>query len=248
MKINRKKEVKSKNRNKWIIGGIVAFASVGLIGNGFATWVIGSTSTEKDQGITITVDDAQEMNVQLSATLNDDSIELKEVNTTDPTLVVRVTDGLAVENLSFAFSTFTISYPQKMGFRVTMDLVDTSRITTSSSLLGEGVRTGTSWTYVDFEAFSLDITADMMITDSSSGGTSYYYDLYTQANAASKFTWGTFFGNKSPSTYYNALFNDGMLTVNDENKKNVKAELDAMAKAYEGGTLTFKITVTPLTA
>ena len=42
-----KKEINSKSRRRWIMGGLAAFASVALLTTGFAVWVVGGNETQK---------------------------------------------------------------------------------------------------------------------------------------------------------------------------------------------------------
>ncbi len=55
-----RKELKSKSRRKWLLGGSLAFASVALLTTGFATWVIGTQKTSGDGKVNIGVDTAKE--------------------------------------------------------------------------------------------------------------------------------------------------------------------------------------------
>lgn len=66
-----RKELKSKSRRKWLIGGSLAFASVALLTTGFATWVIGVTKTSGDGQVKIDVDTAEDKSVELTFKLDD---------------------------------------------------------------------------------------------------------------------------------------------------------------------------------
>lgn len=66
-----RKELKSKSRRKWLLGGSLAFASVALLTTGFATWVIGTQKTSGDGQLNIGVDTAQDNSVELTFSLDE---------------------------------------------------------------------------------------------------------------------------------------------------------------------------------
>lgn len=68
-----RKELKSKSRRKWLIGGSLAFASVALLTTGFATWVIGTRQTSGDGQLNIGVDTAEDNSVELTFNLDTDN-------------------------------------------------------------------------------------------------------------------------------------------------------------------------------
>ena len=68
-----RKELKSKSRRKWLLGGSLAFASVALLTIGFATWVIGTQKTSGDGQLNIGVDTAEDNSVELTFSLDTDN-------------------------------------------------------------------------------------------------------------------------------------------------------------------------------
>lgn len=68
-----RKELKSKSRRKWLIGGSLAFASVALLTTGFATWVIGVHKPSGDDQVHIGVDTVEDKSVELTFKLGDDN-------------------------------------------------------------------------------------------------------------------------------------------------------------------------------
>lgn len=84
-----RKELKSKSRRKWLLGGSLAFASVALLTTGFATWVIGTQKTSGDGQVHIGVD-----------TVEDKSVELTfELDNTNDTIFVAENAGTSNSNL-----------------------------------------------------------------------------------------------------------------------------------------------------
>lgn len=75
-----RKELKSKSRRKWLIGGSLAFASVALLTTGFATWVIAASAKTKNTDTNVNVDTVRNESIVLTYTLdeNDKSIYLGE--------------------------------------------------------------------------------------------------------------------------------------------------------------------------
>lgn len=75
-----RKELKSKSRRKWLIGGSLAFASVALLTTGFATWVIAVSAKTKNTDTNVNVDTVRNESIVLTYTLdeNDESIYLGE--------------------------------------------------------------------------------------------------------------------------------------------------------------------------
>lgn len=75
-----RKELKSKSRRKWLIGGSLAFASVALLTTGFATWVIAASAKTKNTDTNVNVDTVRNESIFLTYTLddNDKSIYLGE--------------------------------------------------------------------------------------------------------------------------------------------------------------------------
>lgn len=68
-----RKELKSKSRRKWLLGGSLAFASVALLTTGFATWVIGTQKTSGDGQVHIGVDTVEDKSVELTFELDTDN-------------------------------------------------------------------------------------------------------------------------------------------------------------------------------
>ena len=64
-----KKEINSKSRRKWIMGGLAAFASVALLTTGFAVWVVGVNQAQNGTDVKLKVDTAQNSSIFFSATL-----------------------------------------------------------------------------------------------------------------------------------------------------------------------------------
>lgn len=227
------KQVLKSTKRKYLVGGIAAFAGVALLTTGVATWVIGANSTaQKD--VTVTVDGKQN---------NSASIEIGEVS---PLKIgeqsnvnsgfVQVTDAAAgnmkvtLSNVTYSYSSsftsagvaikFSIDYGYNSEGAATSslgNLVTETKIGDKRTIAQDGKsnnkNAADSWQYIAApeNATGLETGADTP---------------HTITSLVIEFKWGSFFGGKTPSSYYNGL---SLSTVADA--KNVEDELDAMNSA-----------------
>ena len=63
-----KKDLKSKSKRKWIVGGVLLFGGVALLTTGFATWAIGVNQTKQNLGTSVTVEGTVNESVKLTIT------------------------------------------------------------------------------------------------------------------------------------------------------------------------------------
>lgn len=63
-----KKDLKSKSKRKWIVGGVLLFGGVALLTTGFATWAIGVNQTKQNLGTSVTVEGTVNESVKLTVT------------------------------------------------------------------------------------------------------------------------------------------------------------------------------------
>lgn len=73
-----KKEINSKSRRKWIMGGLAAFASVALLTTGFAIWTVGVTQEEKKENVTVKVNTAVNSSITFDAKISEAELGLGE--------------------------------------------------------------------------------------------------------------------------------------------------------------------------
>ena len=207
-----KKELNSKSKRKWIIGGLAAFTSISLLTTGFAIWVVGVSSTESNNDVTVTVDTAQNKSIVFTMTLDSSSIQLKEsVEAKGKIVTVNESDTTA-SPLTISYSNMQIVYGTDSGFNydcIKFSIAEPGEGETDyasvkskeSKLTGENYkRTGNSYTYLEApDTISLDNYTNSTTTTGS----------VTTINIGSgnlTFKWGTFFDNKSPATFYNAQY------------------------------------------
>lgn len=239
-----KKEINSKSKRKWIMGGLAAFASVALLTTGFALYVVGTTQTEASGNVKVTVDTADNKSIFLDFKLEDKAqIELKE-STVSGGKIVNVEQKDTVENplristlestIKFG-SSLTLDY-KSIEFSIAEPTTDEKSSadkyasvkvdnTNGNKLSGNYARTGTDFTYINApKAISLTpyIPDDKIAKEGNT-------KTITIPAQTLDFTWGSFFDNKSPATYYNEKYaseNDyaTLTTAADE----ITTELTAM--------------------
>ena len=73
-----KKDLKSKSKRKWIVGGVLLFGGVALLTTGFATWAIGVNQTKQNLGTNVSVQGTVNESVKLTITPVDMSINVSE--------------------------------------------------------------------------------------------------------------------------------------------------------------------------
>jgi hypothetical protein len=217
-----RKELKSKSRRKWLLGGSLAFASVALLTTGFATWVIGTTKTSGDGKVNIGVDTAQDNSVELTFNLDDtnNSIFVAEpAGETNPNLKIERGESEAdtepdwtikIKDLNVvAGKTFYDSIKDKKGLKIVFELQkdvadDKNSVTKDKDLVGvRGEQTESSWNYITLVKSKFDVTlptsypANGKIYDISDDTTNN-----SDGNNLFSFTWGSFFDRKAPSEFY----------------------------------------------
>lgn len=213
-----RKELKSKSRRKWLLGGSLAFASVALLTTGFATWVIGTRQTSGNGQVHIGVDTAQDNSVELTFNLDDNnnSIFVAEVaGDTNPNLKIERGEGepgtepdwnIKIKDLNIVVGeTFYNSIKDKQGLKIVFELQknkteDKNSATNSLTDDQVGVRgeTGSPWSYIDVKSRKFDVTLPKAYP---AGGR--IYDINdTPDNKTFSFTWGSYFDGKAPSEFY----------------------------------------------
>ena len=63
-----KKDLKSKSKRKWIVGGVLLFGGVALLTTGFATWAIGVNQTKQNLETNVSVQGTVNESVKLTVT------------------------------------------------------------------------------------------------------------------------------------------------------------------------------------
>lgn len=130
-----RKELKSKSRRKWLIGGSLAFASVALLTTGFATWVIGTQKTSGDGQLNIGVDTAEDNSVELTFSLDENDKKIfvaEDAGSSNPYLTIKREEketvtkpdwDIKIKDLNVVVGeTFYNSIKDKQGLKIVFEL------------------------------------------------------------------------------------------------------------------------------
>lgn len=240
-----RKEINSKSKRKWIMGGLAAFASVALLTTGFALYVVGTTKTEASGNVDVKVDTAENKSVVFDFSLDsaDSKIDLKESDVASGKIVTVEQNDTVANALQVKYSTATIKYGTSYDFKFKSIKfrIETSLTTEETSngyatvvvgadgnkLSGGYARETGTYEYISAPK-DIDISS---YTAVETGNTK----TITIAASTLDFTWGSFFDNKAPSTYYNEKYasendNGELTTAADE----ITSELKAMHDQLDG--------------
>ena len=250
-----RKELKSKSRRKWLIGGSLAFASVALLTTGFATWVIGTQKTSGDGEVHIGVDTVEDKSVELTFELdntNDTIFVAENAGTSNSNLTIEQAGtpdwDIKIKNLNIVVGkTFYDSLKGKE-LKIAFELQKDVAAAEDKNLVTEDkvkVRTGSSsWNYI-----KLKTTNEFKVTlpDSYPAGGTIYDINDTSHNPDEKtisFDWGSYFNGDAPSKFYqDNEKNKGSQTLREYYQK-ASQELQAMNTALTAKPGTLNLTAT----
>lgn len=248
-----RKELKSKSRRKWLLGGSLAFASVALLTTGFATWVIGTRQTSGDGQVHIGVDTAQDNSVELTFELDntDDKIFVAEdagnsnsnltIERDEADTVSKPDWDIKIKKLNIVVGqTFYESLAGKQDLKIVFELQKDVTAAEDKNLVTEDkvkVRTeSSSWNYITLKTNEFKVT---LPPSYPAGGK--IYDI-SDENKTFSFTWGSYFDGKAPSDFYKEKEGSrGSQTLREYYQKALQ-ELQAMKTALNDGEL--KLTAT----
>lgn len=264
-----RKELKSKSRRKWLLGGSLAFASVALLTTGFATWVIGTQKTSGDDQVHIGVDTVEDKSVELTFNLdaNNNGITVAEdaEKSSNTNLPIKKTVtpnwNIKIQNLNIVVGeTLYDSLKAKQEAKQDLDLKIVFELQKGvkegdiNSVTNDivGGRTGSSWKYIELATNEFNVTLPDSypaggkicdINDTSNNPNGYITNPDSKGNNKTiSFTWGSYFNGDAPSKFYqDNEKNRGSQTLR-EYYQNALKELQAMNKALDKGTL--KLTAT----
>lgn len=251
-----RKELKSKSRRKWLIGGSLAFASVALLTTGFATWVIGTQQTSGDGKVNIGVDTAKDNSVELTFSLDDSDKKIfvaEDAGNSNSNLTIERDESEAdtkpdwdikIKDLNIIVGeTFYNSIKDKQGLKIVFELQKGVTEGDINSVTDDkvGVRGGqeiSSWNYIKLAKSAFDVTLPKVYP---AGGK--IYDINdTPDNKTFSFTWGSYFGEKAPSDFYKEKEGSKESQTLREYYQKALQELQAMKTALNGGELTLTAT------
>lgn len=242
-----RKELKSKSRRKWLIGGSLAFASIALLTTGFATWVIGTQKTSGDGQLNIGVDTAEDNSVELTFSLDENDKKIfvaEDAGDSNPNLTIKREEketvtkpdwDIKIKNLNVVVGeTFYNSIKDKQGLKIVFELQkDATGDKNSVTDDKVGVRGGqeiSSWNYIKLAKSEFDVNLPKAYP---AGGK--IYDINdTPDNKTFSFTWGSYFDEKAPSDFYKEKEGSKGIQTLREYYQKALLELQAMKTALTG--------------
>lgn len=236
-----RKELKSKSRRKWLIGGSLAFASVALLTTGFATWVIGTTKTSGDGQVHIGADTAEDNSVELTFSLDDSDNRIfvaENAGETNPNLKIERGEGetgtepdwtIKIKNLNIVVGeTFYNSIKDKQDLKIVFELQKDGANSVTEDKVGVRGETGSPWNYITLAKSEFKVT--LPATYPTNGK---IYDI-SDTDKTFSFTWGSYFDGKAPSVFYKEKEESkGSKTLREYYQKALQ-ELQAMETALTG--------------
>ena len=199
-----KRELNSRSRRKWVVGGAMVFGSIALLSTGFATWVIGTNIQSQDQKIEPGVDVIKNGGFILAAELGDD----KEIQIGDNgpiTGFVSVADEETNLDLEFDIDLSVERMDEDVapGALTVAVKGDTGKVTTAD-LADKGFnagRTAASYSVLEYSSHTaVDWTKD---TSKSSDGVYVYTGTSTVTLSLKYDIWG---GKTSIAAFYNGFY------------------------------------------
>lgn len=104
-----RKEIRSKSKRKWVVGGALFFGGIALLTTGFATWVVGLQITSQDASLGVQVDTAENKSQVFEAVLGSNAgIHLTEQHVKADGEIVGNDPGSATD-FSITFSSLKIT-------------------------------------------------------------------------------------------------------------------------------------------
>lgn len=249
-----RKELKSKSRRKWLLGGSLAFASVALLTTGFATWVIGTQKTSGDGQLNIGVDTAEDNSVELTFSLDTDNtiFVAEDAGNSNPNLTIKREEketvtkpdwDIKIKDLNVVVGeTFYNSIKDKQGLKIAFELqkdvtegIKSATNSVTDDMVEVRDKTGSPWNYIKLAKSEFNVTLPASYpTDGK------IYDINKDAvnnpdgNNLFSFTWGSYFGEIAPSEFYKEKEgNKGSQTLREYYQKALQ-ELQAMKTALTG--------------
>lgn len=200
-----KRNIKNSSKRKWIVGGVAFFGAVALLTTGFATWVIGVNQTSSDLEVGVTVDSAKNESVKFTANVKEnDTLTLAEDTTENNASglqnnIIKIEKGSATPDFTVVVE-YTVDIGSSLkatGITFTMTPIAATSSLTSTEVPSGLEDRGTN--YIEFaETDSTQYTYDFDSDITSDSPTK-------QGEVTLTFEWGNFFGDTTPTGYYNNL-------------------------------------------
>ena len=264
-----RKEINSKTKRKWIMGGLAAFASIAMLTTGFAVWVVGVSNKDAYNDLKVSVDTASNESISFEMKIDgtDQAIKLAESketagNNKDSKWIVHITDADVANKYEESPLTLQVSYTISFGadYKQDFDQIKfsiednpaakenvkycSSKVSADNIKLGHDAKNTATYKRTDENKLTY-IDAPSVIDLSKVTFTKNEHNIFAYSKTENiTFSWGSFFGNDaSPATFYNAKvgLTDGLSKdTKDTLAVEITEELQAMHTQMDGKTIQLK--------
>lgn len=255
------RKLKTSEKRKWIVNGLLAFGAVALLTTGFATWIVGVNQREANGGVNVQVDTAQKNNVSFTFEVleSNKDIYVGEKTSSSSDNFVNITgndekdtDFTVGIKITIEVGADVANKPTKVALAINYDGEGLAAETDNTAATGNKVTykdspvegdgsIKTPKTHAAGDYKYIDINNELaeylkLPKASGNGWTIAEKDgdtKYEYINAEVKmFKWGSYFGGKSPSEFYNDLYNAGTLTNSSDDVNLVYNQLQTMKSVF----------------
>ena len=231
-----KKKLKNSSFRKAVINGVLIFGGVALLTTGFATWIIGATTTQVDGTTNVTVATARTNNIVLEVELTENAVSISTL-----TVGSGVPENERPTKITIGFN------PGAEGGVSYTDPDDGTKNNNVKVDQETNIRKIATYTYLDIATSEYVLPESdgtegdfTMATDGETGDITYT----AKSLNITLFKWGSFFDGKTPSEFYNDLYTGEYSEVDEGNfagkqiQNNtddinlVKGEFDTLHQAF----------------
>lgn len=251
------RKLRSSEKRKWVVNGLLAFGAVALLTTGFATWIVGVNQREANGGVNVQVDTAQKNNVSFTFEIGSDK-EIyvgEKTNSSDDNFVnitgddAKNTDFTVGVKITIEIGADVSDKPTKVSLAINYDGKGLDEDTDNTAESGNKItytkeeapkthknlikEEQATFTYIDINESFASLTLPSVdgngrtITNTN-GDAKYEYVNDT----AEMFKWGSYFGGKAPSVFYNELYKSGDLKNTSDDVNLVYGQLQAMKEVF----------------
>lgn len=212
-----RKEIKSKSKRKWIVGGAMLFGGIALLTTGFATWIVGTQIKQSQQDTNVTVDTVENRSLILTTEVMDSGLHIGEdtlADTESKDYPVNVENGKATDfqiKLKIKITRSTaVELPTKLVISINdntehINALKAAGNTVVTNFGVKGVNTDTGHVVgEDYEFVTLTKEYSLkneLWDDTTDEDVWTYYEEAT----IDLLSWGSFFDSKAPTKYYDEL-------------------------------------------
>lgn len=235
-----KRELNSRSRRKWVVGGALVFGSVALLTTGFATWVVGVQQKAADGTITVAVDSMNVDSFRVTYTASDSNIKLAETAAVDTGVIQsEATDGDFVISGTLTVVKSGETAPGTPTASLAAKKADgTTDANTANKVVLAAADTNKTGKHGENGAEKYYLATEIAVSNVSWGAAVAEGNLYKfESSITMTLSWGDYYGAAGLAAFYNSNYSVDTISGND--MEAIKAEWTAMNTALTAsGALT----------